>query len=85
MKELTIKFPAQVEKEILSAFKNPCYTEFNCAPEIMLNRKFYMIHDDTADEFLTNLLGLTTDENLHVINTMVFNFSWQCQRWQVAS
>lgn len=85
MKNLNITFPKQAEKQILSAFKNPCFREYNLPGEIVHNRKFYMIHDDIADKFLTELLDLTTDENIHIINSMVFHFRWDCQRWEVAS
>jgi predicted NACHT family NTPase len=85
MKNLTVQLPKIVESQILSAFKNQTFREYNCADEIMLNRKFFMIHENSADEFLTNLLGITTDENLHVVNTMVFHFRWDCQRWEVSS
>jgi hypothetical protein len=85
MKNLTVNFPKTIQSQILSSFKNQTFRVYECADDIMLNRKFFMIHYNSADEFLTNLLGLNTDENLHVINTMIFHFRWDCQRWEVAS
>ena len=69
----SVKFPAQVESGILSAYKNPS----SFSPGL------FVIQDDKTNEFLSNLCGLSTDENIRVINTLTFHFRWDIQKWEV--
>jgi hypothetical protein len=86
MENKKVNFPIHIESAILSAFHNPIYNIYKGSHYgILDSRKFYTIHDSKVDSFLTNLLGLNTSDNTHMVNTMVFNFRWDIQHWEVAS
>lgn len=86
MENKNIKLPAHIESAILSAFHNSIFNSYNGSHYgILAERKFFTIYDKKADSFLTSLLGLNTSDNTHIINTMVFNFRWDVQLWEVSS
>lgn len=82
-----MKLTNKVKQAALAAFKSGSFVEFQQDPcyGILAGRKLFQVQGETVQMWLSDNLGLNTNDNMHVIGGFIFWFDWGTQTWRVGA